>query len=106
MAECLQIPDRELLEKQTVVVEYLTSLMCELEGHTAELPQKAPENLQALAAYLKANVTMVVSLDTLCRRSGYSPGHLIRSFKHHFGLTPHAYHQRSDPARATGPETW
>jgi AraC-like DNA-binding protein len=91
MAECLQSPDRELLEKQTVVVEYLTSLMYELEGHTAELPSKVPENLQALAAYLKENVTMAVSLDTLCRRSGYSPGHLIRSFKHHFGLTPHAY---------------
>jgi AraC-like DNA-binding protein len=91
MAECLLSPDRELLEKQSVVVEYLTALMYELADHKADLLPKAPENLQALAAYLKEHAVMEVSLDTLCERSGYSPGHLIRVFKHHFGLTPHAY---------------
>jgi AraC-like DNA-binding protein len=91
MAECLLDLDRELLEKQTVVVEYLTSLMRELSGQAAEPLQKKPDNLQALADYLKAHASVEVSLDTLCERSGYSPGHLIRSFKHHFGFTPHAY---------------
>jgi AraC-like DNA-binding protein len=37
------------------------------------------------------NASVEVSLDTLCEQSGYSPGHLIRSFKHYFGFTPHAY---------------
>lgn len=27
----------------------------------------------------------------ICSRSGYSAGHLIRAFRQHFGLTPHAY---------------
>ncbi|PCM45804.1 AraC family transcriptional regulator [Marinobacter sp. ANT_B65] len=91
IAECLLGPDRELLEKQTAVVEYLTALMHELSGQAAEPRPKAPDNLQAVADYLKAHASEEVSLDTLCERSGYSPGHLIRSFKHHFGFTPHAY---------------
>lgn len=91
MVECLQDSHRELLEKQTVVVEYLTALMFELSGHSAEPQPEMPDTLQALADYLEANSAREVSLDMLCERSGYSPGHLIRSFKHHFGLTPHAY---------------
>ncbi|MCL7944773.1 AraC family transcriptional regulator [Marinobacter sp. ATCH36] len=91
MAECLLDSERELLEKQTVTVEYLTALMFELSGQAAPPPPKTPDTLQALADYLKANSALEVSLDTLCERSGYSPGHLIRSFKHYFGLTPHAY---------------
>jgi AraC-like DNA-binding protein len=91
MAEFLLSPDRILPEKQTVVVEYLTALMCELADHKVERLPQAPEKLQALAAYLKKHPEMEVSLDMLCEHSGYSPGHLIRVFKHHFGLTPHAY---------------
>jgi AraC-like DNA-binding protein len=91
MAKCLLDPGRELLEKQTVVVEYLTALMHELSGHTAKQQPEAPDNLQFLADYLKDNATADVSLDALCELSGYSHGHLIRSFKKHFGFTPHAY---------------
>ncbi|WP_116473077.1 AraC family transcriptional regulator [Zobellella maritima] len=91
MVEWLLSSDRELLEKQTAVVEYLTALMYALSDQvTAPLP-KVPDNLQAVADYLQAHAAMEVSLDTLCERSGYSPGHLIRCFKHHFGFTPHAY---------------
>ncbi|SOB75506.1 AraC-type DNA-binding protein [Marinobacter sp. LV10R510-11A] len=91
MAECLLDSNRELLEKQTVVVEYLTALMHELSGQASEPVSKTPDNFQALADYLRAHAAVDVSLDTLCERSGFSPGHLIRSFKRHFGLTPHAY---------------
>ncbi|WP_075178512.1 AraC family transcriptional regulator [Neptunomonas phycophila] len=91
MADCLLRSDRELLEKQTAVVEYLTALMHELSDQTAQPRIKAPDKLQAVAEYVKANAALEVSLDSLCELSGYSPGHLIRSFKHHFGLTPHAY---------------
>jgi AraC-like DNA-binding protein len=91
MADFLLSSDRKLLEKQTVLVEYLNALMYELADHSAELPPKVPGNLQALATYLKEHATMEVSLETLCEHSGFSPGHLIRAFKHYFGLTPHAY---------------
>ncbi len=91
MAACLLDPQRDLLDKQTVVVEYLSALMHELAGQPAQPLPRAPDILQALAAYLDEHATQEISLDTLCNRSGYSPGHLIRVFKQHFGLTPHAY---------------
>jgi len=91
MAACLMDSTRELLEKQTVVVEYRSGLMIELSEQAVEPSPKAPANLQALADYMKANASVDLSLDSLCIRSGYSPGHLIRAFKQHFGFTPHAY---------------
>lgn len=91
MVSCLLDPQRGLLDKQSEVVEYLSALMHELAGQPARSLSKAPHILQELAAYLDDNATEDVSLDALCDRSGYSPGHLIRAFKQHFGLTPHAY---------------
>jgi len=91
MVDCLVDPKRELLEKQTVLVEYLTALMSELADQPAEPLLKATANLQALATYLNEHAAEELSLDALCERSGYSPGHLIRAFKQYFGLTPHAY---------------
>lgn len=91
LAACLMDPDRDLLDKQTQVVEYLAALMHKLAGQATRPIPKAPEILQELADYLDAHATEEVSLDDLCSRSGYSAGHLIRAFRQHFGLTPHAY---------------
>ncbi|GAB3102942.1 AraC family transcriptional regulator [Aestuariicella hydrocarbonica] len=91
MVECLLDAKRECQEKETVVVDYLTALMCELADKAAQPLSPVPDRLQALAAYLKHYDGAEVSLETLCERSGYSPGHLIRSFKQYFGFTPHAY---------------
>ncbi|MFQ3787107.1 helix-turn-helix domain-containing protein [Halomonas sp. A29] len=91
MAACLLDPSRGLLDKQTEVVEYLSALMHELAGQPARALPRAPAILQELAGYLDAHAAEEISLDDLCERSGYSPGHLIRAFKRHFGFTPHAY---------------
>lgn len=61
-------------------------------AHQPEVEEpKAPQALEALAAYLDDHAAEEVSLDTLCEFSGYSAGHLIRAFRQYFGLTPHAY---------------
>ncbi len=91
VAGCLLDPKRELLDKQTVVIEYIASLMCELADRVVEPIVKTPANLQEAAVYLKSHAATEVSLDTLSERSGYSPSHLVRAFKQYFGLTPHAY---------------
>ncbi|MDN3518116.1 AraC family transcriptional regulator [Aquisalimonas lutea] len=94
MTDALLDPHRDLLDKQSQVVEYLSALMWHLSGRSGQPARSRPlppATLRELAAYLDEHAAEEVSLDALCQRSGYSPGHLIRAFKHHFGLTPHAY---------------
>lgn len=91
LAACLLDEQREIGEKQTALVEYLSTMMPVLAQESpAALPQ-APSALEQVAAYLRANCAADISLERLCQQSGYSAGHLIRAFKQHFGLTPHAY---------------
>ncbi|MDL0432651.1 AraC family transcriptional regulator [Marinobacter sp. TBZ242] len=91
MADCLLDPQRDLLDKQAEVVEFLSDLMHELAREPFVQEPRAPMSLEALARHLDNHAADEVSLDTLCEISGYSPGHLIRAFRQHFGLTPHAY---------------
>lgn len=91
VADCLLDAQRDLLEKQTEVVEFLSDLMHEFAASPATPKEPVPEVMTALAAYLDGRAAEDVSLAELCESSGYSPGHLIRVFKQHFGLTPHAY---------------
>jgi len=91
MAECLLDPERELLEKQSRVAEYLLDLMQSLAEQPAQATQRPSGALAAVAEHLDDHCTAEVSLDDLCRLSGYSPGHLVRAFRQAYGLTPHAY---------------
>ncbi|EAR08712.1 AraC family transcriptional regulator [Reinekea blandensis] len=91
MVDCLLNPAAALLEKQTSVVEYLAALMTELADQPVDRHPEPPVNLQSLAQYLDDHAVSDVSLDELCARFRLSPGHLIRAFKQHFGLSPHAY---------------
>jgi AraC-like DNA-binding protein len=90
MVECLLDTDGALEDKQAAVVEYLSGLMVELSGQVSPLTN-TPTAMLVLADYLEENASEEVSLETMCELSGYSSGHLIRSFKQYFGLTPHAY---------------
>lgn len=91
MAACLLDEQREIDDKQAALIEYLANIMQVLAQQSpAALPQ-APRALEQVAAYLRANCSADISLERLCEQSGYSAGHLIRAFKQHFGLTPHAY---------------
>lgn len=91
MAGCLLDPQSDLLAKQTEVVEFLSDLMHELAKQSVAEEPRARGTLTALARHLDEHAAEEVSLDTLCKLSGYSAGHLIRAFSQHFGLTPHAY---------------
>ncbi|BBI51575.1 hypothetical protein HORIV_39960 [Vreelandella olivaria] len=91
MAACLLDEQHDIGEKQTALVGYLSTMLQVLARESpAALPQ-APGALEQVAAYLRANCSADISLERLCQQSGYSAGHLIRAFKQHFGLTPHAY---------------
>ncbi|MGS2743815.1 helix-turn-helix domain-containing protein [Halomonas sp. LS-001] len=91
MAACLLDQQRSISEKHTALTGFLTTLMLALAHETRASRPQPPEGLRAAAAYLEVNAAVDVSLDTLCQLTGYSAGHLIRAFKQHYGLTPHAY---------------
>ncbi len=91
MAATLLDDTRELLDKQTQVVEYLSALIHTLDNQELAVDKQTPTALNKLADYLDEHCTQELSLDELCTLSGYSPSHLIRSFKQYFGMTPHAY---------------
>ncbi len=91
MAAILLDDTRELLDKQTQVIEYLSTLMHTLDNQKLVLDRQTPAALNKLAIYLNEHCTEELSLDELCTLSGYSPSYLIRSFRQHFGMTPHVY---------------
>lgn len=91
MAATLLDDKRELLDKQIQVIEFLSILMHTVYNQTSVLDEQKPAILKALANHLDEHCTEELSLDELCTLSGYSPSHLIRSFKQYFGMTPHAY---------------
>nr|WP_290983685.1 AraC family transcriptional regulator [Halomonas sp.] len=91
MAECLLDNQCSPLEKQAAVVDYLLEVFHWLVREPHQTLKKAPNELLAVAAYLDAHASKELTLADLCNFSGYSAGHLIRTFKQHFGLTPHAY---------------
>lgn len=94
LAACLLDLDAELIDKQSRLIRFLSDLLPAIAGAADQPPatdSEAPAKLTQLAAYLDAHCTESLSLDDLCRRTDSSPGYLIRAFKQHFGLTPHAY---------------
>lgn len=91
MVSCLLNSQVDLPEKQTAVIEYLSDLMVSLADRRPLLLESVPQVLSDLAGYLDENAAEEVTLEEMCLRTGYSEGHLIRSFKRYFGLTPHAY---------------
>lgn len=91
MASCLLNSQTGLQAKQAAVINYLSGLMRALANRCNQPAEKVPNVLRELADYLDEHVAEEVSLEQMCLRSGYSSGHLIRAFKKHFSLTPHAY---------------
>ncbi len=89
LAQCLLDSARSAKLKNDHLVAFLSDLMLRLSA--CEAVQAAPASLSALADYLDQHCAEAVSLDLLCRQAEVSPGHLIRSFKRHFRMTPHAY---------------
>lgn len=91
MAACLLDEQRDIDDKQSVLNEYLSRIMCTLAPEAPVTLPRVPRALEQVAAFIRANCAADISLERLCQHSGYSTGHLIRAFKQHFGLTPHAY---------------
>lgn len=91
LAEFLLDPQREIQDKQADVAEYLSALMLALSEQPVRQPPSIPDRLKTLVTHLDQHCTEELSMGDLSAYSGYSPSHLSRVFKQHFGMTPHAY---------------
>ncbi|WP_340638685.1 AraC family transcriptional regulator [Vreelandella lionensis] len=65
--------------------------MTQLAEEAPIAPTPTPYVLAHVARHLREHCASDISLDDLSQQTGYSAGHLIRAFKQHYGLTPHAY---------------
>lgn len=72
-------------------LEQLLPHLLQVKPSVKESSNPLPSGLQQLNDWLLEHYQDLVSLDDLCHISGYSSGHLIRLFRKHYGLTPHAW---------------
>lgn len=78
------------LHKHSAVVAYFTEVQTRL--NPAQVSLREPNvKLERAADYLREHCTQALKLEDICAAADLSPSYLIRSFKQHYGLTPHAY---------------
>jgi AraC-like DNA-binding protein len=94
MADVFADADAGSLARHEAAIE-LVAALCE---HATPLPTRPvrPERaatpaLSRAAEYLRDRCSEPVSLGDLCGASGLSASYLVRAFKAHYGLTPHAW---------------
>ncbi|WP_340141073.1 AraC family transcriptional regulator [Pseudomonas poae] len=99
---CLLVDEQaELLHKQSALVSYFTELQQRLNPSRAPL-REANYKLERAADYIRAHCTETLKLEDICLAAELSPSYLIRAFRQHYGLTPHAFlvNQRIQFARS------
>lgn len=95
MAAALTDPQAETLEKQSLFVDFMALLMEYLDQQQGATKQPSNSSdssaLDDVAGYLDRALTDAPTLEDLIELANCSEGHLIRSFRRRYGLTPHAY---------------
>jgi len=78
------------LQKHSTVVEFFTEV--QQRFNPAEQPLREPNfKLERAAEFIRDNCTQLLKLEDICAAAQLSPSYLIRAFKQHFGMTPHAF---------------
>ncbi|WP_436826151.1 helix-turn-helix transcriptional regulator [Sphingomonas sp. DT-207] len=90
------------LESNAILCDLLELLIGRFASRPARLPgAEAPRAVRLARDYIEAHLDRNPSLAELADLVGLSPFHLNRSFRHEFGLPPHAYqnHRRIERAK-------
>jgi AraC-like DNA-binding protein len=83
-------PQQDVLRKQSLAVEFFTEVQLRL--NPVEQPLREPNfKLERAADYIRDHCTQLLKLEDICAAAQLSPSYLIRAFKQHYGMTPHAY---------------
>ncbi|WP_248738969.1 helix-turn-helix transcriptional regulator [Pseudomonas sp. MWU12-2029] len=81
---------QDVLRKQSAAVEFFSDLQLRL--NPIEPPLREPNfKLECAADFIRQHCTDLLSLDDICAAAELSASYLIRAFKQHFGMTPHAF---------------
>ncbi|RTR07071.1 AraC family transcriptional regulator [Halomonas nitroreducens] len=90
LCDTLFAPDATRLARETEA----TALVVEMQHRLAPRmppPGDHPLGLRRAADYIDAHCTEAIGLDDICNAAGLSRSYLVRRFKAHYGLTPHAF---------------
>ncbi|WP_460125557.1 helix-turn-helix transcriptional regulator [Pseudomonas sp. S2_C03] len=80
----------EVLGKQSAIVEFFTEVQQRL--NPGEQSLREPNfKLERAADFIRDNCTRMLKLEDICDAAQLSPSYLIRAFKQHYGMTPHAF---------------
>ena len=81
---------QDVLCKHSAAVEFFTEVQQRL--NPIDQPLREPNlKLERAADYIRDNCTHPLKLEAICEAAQLSPSYLIRAFKQHYGMTPHAF---------------
>ncbi|WP_085725138.1 AraC family transcriptional regulator [Pseudomonas sp. R37(2017)] len=88
--EVLVDPQQDVLGKHSAAVEFFTDLQQRL--NPIDPPLREPNfKLERAADYIRDHCTQTLRLEDICEAAQLSASYLIRAFKQHYGMTPHAF---------------
>lgn len=92
LCEGLMFTTLESCEKEQLLKTYFVGLFTHLDSTTESVKTHLPMNkLYKVANYLNQHCLEETSIDIISAEFGFSTGYLVRAFKRHFNMTPHAY---------------
>ncbi|MGJ7517424.1 helix-turn-helix domain-containing protein [Pseudomonas baetica] len=81
---------QDVLRKHSAAVEFFTDVQLRL--NPLDQPLREPNfKLERAADFIRAHCTHMLKLEDICEAAQLSPSYLIRAFKQHYGMTPHAF---------------
>jgi AraC-like DNA-binding protein len=88
--EVLVDQQQDVLGKHSAAVEFFSDVQLRL--NPVDQPLREPNfKLERAADYIRDHCTQMLKLEDICEAAQLSPSYLIRSFKQHYGMTPHAF---------------
>lgn len=88
--EVLVDDQQDVLRKQSTAVEFFSDLQLRLNPAGQAL-REPNFKLERAADFIREHCTELLSLEDICAAAQLSPSYLIRAFKQHYGMTPHAF---------------
>jgi AraC-like DNA-binding protein len=80
----------DTLHKHSSVIEFFTHAQQTLNP-APRLSKDSNLKLKRAAEFISEHCTHALSLEDICSAADLSASYLIRAFKQHYGMTPHAY---------------